>query len=122
MSLVEIVVALTILSTVLVALGGLMFQAAQHTRRSAAVAYRSAALTSSSAWVQGLPWDSIPGAAGCVTDSVGLLEYSRCVTVSNLSSTLRRITVAISPTGNLLVRPESVVIERNKPRKPSPLN
>lgn len=121
-SLVEIIIALTILSTVLVALGGLMFQAAQHTRRSAAVAYRSAAITTASAWIQSLPWDSLGGAVGCITDSVGLLEYSRCVTVTDVSSTFKRITVAINPTGNLLVRAESLAIARNKPRMPSPLN
>ena len=87
-SLIEIMIALTLLTTVLVALGGLMFQAARHTRQSAAVAYRSAASTSAAAWVQALPWDSIAGAVGCTSDSSGALAYDRCVSVQNVSTKL----------------------------------
>lgn len=121
-SLVEIMIALSILATVLVALGGLMFQVARHTRQSAAAGYRSAAVTSAGAWAQGLPWDSLDGIVGCSSDTTGLLAYSKCVTVQNISLKLKRVTVVISPTGQLVVAPETVVVDRNKPRLPSPLN
>lgn len=120
-SLIEIMIALTLLTTVLVALGGLMFQAARHTRQSAAVAYRSAASTSAAAWVHALPWDSIGGAVGCATDSIGPLSYNRCVTVQNVSAKLRRVTVTITPTGPLIAAPDTVVISRVRPRPRSSL-
>ncbi len=120
-SLIEIMIALSILAVVLISLGGLMFQMARHTRQSAAVAYRSAAATSAATWIQGLPWDSIDGAVGCTADTSGLLTYDRCMSVYNVSATLKRATVAISPTGQLVVQPDSIVVERSKPRLPSTL-
>ena len=114
-SLIEIMIALTILATVLIALGGLMFQAARHTRLSAAVAYRSAAGNSAAGWVQGLPWDSLSGAVGCTSDSVGPMAYDRCVTVQTISGKLKRVTVTITPTGALLAAPDTVTISRVRP-------
>ncbi len=115
-SLIEIMIALTILSTVLIALGGLMFQAARHTRQSAAVAYRSAATTSAAAWIHGLPWDSLGTAVGCAAESSGPLNYNRCVTVQDVSPKLKRVTVSITPTGPLIAAPDTVVINRVRPR------
>jgi prepilin-type N-terminal cleavage/methylation domain-containing protein len=120
-SLIEIIIALSILATVLIALGGLMFQAARHTRQSAAVAYRSAASTSAAAWIQGLPWDSLGGAVGCTADSTGPFSYDRCVTVQTVSAKLKRVTVAIVATGVLIVAPDTLVISRSRPRPRSPL-
>jgi prepilin-type N-terminal cleavage/methylation domain-containing protein len=65
-TLIETMLALSILGVVLMGLGGLMFQAARHTRQSAAVAYRSSAVTTAEAWSRALPWDSAPTAIGCV--------------------------------------------------------
>lgn len=120
-SLVEVLVALSLLSTVLVALGGLMFQAGRHTRQSAAAAYRSAASTGAAAWAQAMPWDSIDTAVGCVSDTIGQFPYSRCTTVATVSSNLKRLTMAITPTGPLTARPDTVIVTRNKPRSRSPL-
>ena len=120
-SLVEIVMALGILATVLIAMGGLMFQVARNTRQSAAVQYRSAAASNAATWIQGLPWDSLDTAVGCSSDTSGQLDYDQCVTRYDLSPNLRRITVVISPTGPLAALPETVVVDRNKPRPASPL-
>lgn len=121
-TLVEVMVALAILSTVLIALGGLMFQAARHTRQSAAVAYRSAASTAAAAWAQAVPWDSIERSVGCTDDTIGQFTYSRCVTVDTPATARKRISVTISPTGNLTAQPDTVVVNRNKPRFRSTLN
>lgn len=121
-SLIEIMIAMSILATVLVALGGLMFQVARHTRQSAAVGYGSAAATSAAAWVQALPWDSLPGAVGCVDDTIGQFSYSRCTTVADQTPRRRRVTVVVSPTGVLAAGPDTVVVDRHKPVPSSTLN
>ena len=120
-SLIEIVMALGILATVLIALGGLMFQVARHTQRSAAVAHRSAAAGNAATWIQGLPWDSLESAVGCTTDSTGPMTYTQCVANSDLSTNLKRVTVVISPTGALVALPDTLVVDRNRPRPASPL-
>lgn len=121
LSLIEVVVAITILSIVVMALGGLMFQVARHTRASAGVAYRSAASESAASWLHGLPWDSIPGAVGC-TDSLttGLLQYTRCVELVTNTPRYRLARITISPTGALLPSPDTVTVERTKTRSASP--
>ena len=121
LSLIEVVVAITILSIVVMALGGLMFQVARHTRASAGVAYRSAASESAASWLHGLPWDSIPGAVGC-TDSLttGLLEYTRCVELLTNTPRYRLARITISPTGVLQPSPDTISIERTKNRYTSP--
>ena len=73
-SLIEIMVALTILSTVLVALGGLMFQVGQQTRTSARETYQAAAMQQGAAYVGSLSWTELDGAAGCTSDTTGLME------------------------------------------------
>jgi len=117
-SLIEIVMALGILTTVLMALGGMMFQVARHTQRSALAGYRSAATASEAAWAQALPWDSISAAVGCTSGSSGQLAYVRCATVQTASSQVKTIQVVVTPQGWEGSRPDTVVVTRNKP-KPS---
>lgn len=121
-SLIEVMLALGILSGVLIALGGLMFQVARQARQSGAVGYRSAAVTSAASWAGGVPWDSIGGMIGCQADSVGPMAYTRCTTVQALTPRTRRITVVISPTGQIVAAPDTVVVERSRPRSPSPFD
>jgi len=121
LSLLEVVVAITILSVVILALGTLMFQVAGYTRASAGVAYRSAASESAASWLHGLDWDSIPSAVGC-TDSLtaGLLEYTRCVDLLTNTPRYRLARITISPTGNLQPSPDTITIERTRTRSASP--
>ncbi len=116
-------VALSILSVVLIALGGLMFQVARQTQRSAATTYRTAAVQQASAWLEGLPWDSTADAVigGWTSDSSGLLSYNRFTTVWDSTPRLRRITVVVVPTGQLVTPPETLIVYRNRARSASPL-
>jgi len=97
-----------------------MFQVARHTRTSAVVGYRSAAVTSAADWARGLRWDSIDGVVGCSADSAGLMAYTRCTTVQTLTSQSKEISVVISPTGQLVTSPETVIVYRTAPRPASP--
>lgn len=121
LSLIEVVIAITILSVVVMALGALMFQIARHTRASAAVAYRAAASESAASWMHGLHWDSIPGVVGC-TDSLttGLFQYSRCVVLLTNTPRYRLAQITISPTGALQPSPDTISVERTKTRSASP--
>ncbi|MBI4500976.1 MAG: hypothetical protein HY700_07425 [Gemmatimonadetes bacterium] len=121
----EIMLAITIMSVVLLALGSLMFQATRDMNRTGAVAYRSAAQLSAISWAQSLPFDSLTSATyqsqvvGCVTDTTGQLIYNRCTTVQVISGKDTRITLVITPT-NLTGKSDTVVVERNRPLVASP--
>jgi Tfp pilus assembly protein PilV len=114
-SLIEIVMALGILAVVLISLGGVMFQVARYTQHSAEATNRSAAIASTVAWAQALPWDSIYGAAGCATDTAGTLSYVRCTTIATVSPQLRTIDVVVTPATG---RPDTVEVRRCKSRFP----
>ncbi len=68
-----------------------------------------------------LDWDSLGTAVGCTSDSSGFLEYNRCVTITTVSSTRKRATIVIQPTGNLITAPDTQVVERTMSIKPSAL-
>jgi len=120
-TLIEILVALAILSIVLVSLGGLMFQVSLQTRRATTLAYLSAAVQKAQTRVEGLPWDSLGSSSviGCTTDTTGQLVYSQCTTVRG-HPTFDTIRVVLTPTGTLTAPPETVTVYRAKPRFISP--
>ncbi len=117
----EVVIAMTILSVVLITLGGLMFDVARQTQASAATTYRAAAVQQAAAWIEALPWASIDGSSGCTSHTTGPLEFDQCVSVLDTTTSMKRVTVVITPTGNLTARPDTVVLYRNLARLRSPL-
>lgn len=120
-SLLEVVVALGIFSIVLVSLTGLLFTMARQSRLTAYSTARTAAVQSASAWAQGVAWDSIGGAVGCVADTAGTLPYTRCTTVQTVSLTLKRLQVVVTPDTASGVHADTVVVSRAKPQNLSPL-
>lgn len=120
-TLMEIMIALMILSVVLISLGGLMFQVSVQTRRGTTLSYLSAAVQKAETGVEGLPWDSLGSVAvvGCTTDSSGQLVYSRCTTVRGHPN-FDTIQVVLTPTGALTAPPETVTVYRARPRGTSP--
>ncbi len=125
MGLVEIMIALSLLSVCLMALGGLMFQVGRHTRQSAQITYRSAALNSAGAWGQNIPWDSIPGLVGWGTnDTIGQLVYQRYMGYATSGNT-RVLTMVIRPVAAVAssdrIKSETLTVVRAKPLTTAPL-
>lgn len=119
-SLIEIVVALGILSVVLVSLTGILWQMGRHTRMSGVAAARTAARESASSLAHAVRWDSIPSLVGCAADSTAGLNYTRCYEVANLSAAVRQVRVIIAPSA--LLFPETTVVLRTRPQQRSPFN
>lgn len=123
--LVEIMLALTLLSVVMMSLGGLMFQVARATRLSGQVAFRSAALQNAAAWGQSMPWDSIPVNLGWgANDTIGQLVFQRYLNYTDAFS-YRTLTLVVRPVAGVAssarVMPETVTVIRAKPRSAAPL-
>lgn len=125
MGLVEIMLALTILSVVMMSLGGLMFQVARATRQSAQVAYRSAAIQNAQGWAQTIPWDSIPTSAGWGNnDTIGQLVFQRYLSYAD-STKYRILTVIIRPVTSVAssarIQPDTITVVRAKPLTTIPI-
>jgi prepilin-type N-terminal cleavage/methylation domain-containing protein len=115
-TLIEIMLALMILSIVLMALAGLMFQVARQTRGSTAATFRAAAVQQASTWVEAIPWDNIAGEVGCTPEETGLLEYTRCLSYTDSIDGLKKLTVVIAPSGIFTALPESLTVYRSRRR------
>lgn len=123
--LVEIMLALTILTVAMMALGGLMFQVARGTRLSAQMAFRSAALQNGASWAQSLPWDAILTSGGWGSnDTIGQFVFQRYMSYTD-SVKYRTLTVVIRPVTSVAssarIQPDTVTVVRAKPRSTAAL-
>jgi hypothetical protein len=121
-SLLEVVVALGILSVVLMSLSGIMWQMGRQSRISGAAAARTAAAESWASLAHAARWDSLTTLVGCAADTTAGLAYTRCYEVSSLSSALREVRVIIAPAAGISLAPETLLVQRTRPRQPSPFN
>lgn len=117
--------ALTLLSVVMMSLGGLMFQVARATRLSAQVAFRSAAVQNAAVWAQAMHWDSIPTNVGwSPNDTIGQLVFQRYLSYTD-STKFRTVTLVIWPVASVAssarVKSETVTVVRAKPLTTAPL-
>lgn len=110
-SLVEIVVAMMLLSVTLLALAALMTQVAAQGRTTEIVAQRNAALIQQVNYFTALSYDALdPALAGCETVDSGMMPYERCVEITQAGTT-RTVRIRVTPK-NAAYRPDSAVFER----------
>ena len=120
MSLMEVVVALTLLSIVLLALTGIMWEMGRHTRTASLVGARGAALESAASLAESARWDSLTALVGCVTDTSAQMVYTRCFEVTAPVGGVRQVRAIVTPAGGALL-PETLTVSRTRPRSRSPL-
>jgi prepilin-type N-terminal cleavage/methylation domain-containing protein len=118
-SLMEVVVALTLLSVVLLALTGIMWEMGRHTRMASLVSARGAALASAASLAESVRWDSLDALVGCAADSSGAFTYTRCFDVTPVGGT-RQVRAIVVPAGGALP-PDTLTVSRVRPRSQSPL-
>ena len=110
-SLVEIVVAMMLLSVTLLALAALMTQVAAQGRATEVTAQRNAALIHHVNYFTALSYDALdPLLAGCETVDSGMLPYERCVEITQAGTT-RTVKIKVTPK-NTAYRPDSAIFER----------
>jgi prepilin-type N-terminal cleavage/methylation domain-containing protein len=113
-TLVEIVVAMVLLSLVLLGVAQLTFILARGTATVAGGAARGGILAQQVNQFAAMPFDSLKGKAGTVTVNKPPLPYTRTITVDSLSPKLRRVTIVVTPL-NPVFKPDTLVIQRTKP-------
>jgi prepilin-type N-terminal cleavage/methylation domain-containing protein len=119
-TLVEIVVAMMILSVVMVTLAGLTFQTARRALSSQGIDQRQAVLQQQANMMAAVPYDSLANFTGCTTVTTPF-AYTRCVTMTTPVANVRRMTVIVTPTMGSTWAPDTIQIEKAKPPV-NPLN
>lgn len=122
-SLVEIMMAMLILSITLGGFAALTFQYVRRVQTTTGVANKTMEVNEQVQRLTALTFDSLASRAGCTTFSSGVFPHTRCVTVTNVTTNGRhkRVTIIITPVSPL-VKPDTVTFDRTKTPSSNPLN
>ena len=121
-TLIESLVAIMVVSAVLSVLGPVLFHVANQRARDEGTIERDAILRSESNRLSTLAFSALDAEAGCASvTNREKFPYSRCISVTAVSSSERTVSVAVDPV-NPLVPADSVVITRVRMSSSNPFN
>jgi Tfp pilus assembly protein PilV len=117
-SIMEVIVSIVLVAIILTTLAGLTFATARQAVFAGDVTTREAASLAALNRLATLPFDQLPGAAGCETLGAENNRYSLCVTVSTAggATTVAVTTTPLQRTG----APTSVQLVRMRPPPDNP--
>jgi prepilin-type N-terminal cleavage/methylation domain-containing protein len=122
-SLIEVMVAMTLLSIVMMSLAKIGVTVAVRGRTSDLVAKRNAVLQLETNKIGTVPFDSLtraPWVSGSKTFTLGAFAYTRRLSITKLSFTRDSIKVVIIPSLDS-TKKDSVILDRTKPPAGTPL-
>jgi prepilin-type N-terminal cleavage/methylation domain-containing protein len=113
-SLIEIIVAMTILAITLAGFAGLTFQYLRRVRTLDSRVAMFSLMGEQAQRLTVLPWDSLSSRAGCTTVTTGVLPHTTCVVLTDVNTARKLVRVVITP-ANTAIRPDTVQFHRVKP-------
>lgn len=119
-SLVEVLVAITIMMVVLVSLAGGSAAVARMSNGSGDRIQRSASRDDFASALSTMPWGQLPSGTSCESFT-GEFPYERCVTVTDVSAREKQLQIIVTP-DNHRISPDTVIIERAMALGSNPLN
>ena len=120
-TLLEVAIAMTMFAIVTAGIASFTTQVAKGSRLNSIGSVRAGALAAQINRLEVLPYDTLPTRVGCTSVSTGLLPRSECVSVQDVVVGRRRVTFILRP-NNSALRPDTVILERTKPKAYHPLN
>ena len=113
-SLVELLLAVTLLALLLVGVARLNFVLAQRFYKLSQSPARDGVIAQAVNQFAATPFDSLNAKAGTVTFNGGPFPYTRTVMVDSLSPTWRRVRIIIAPQ-NSVFKSDTITLQRTKP-------
>lgn len=120
-TLVEVIVAMTLLAVALSSLAVATFSASQQSVRVAGSGYMNGIVTQEMNRLASMPFANLSASIGCTTVSSGTFPHQRCITVTDISGTEKQVRVVVTPSQRG-VRPDTVIVRRSNPPTGNPLN
>jgi hypothetical protein len=117
--LVEVIVGMTVMVIGLTGVAGMTVAAGKRAGGLTGAGGRTAVQTHVVDQLMVLPYAQLPAQAGCASILTMPFPHRRCVSVSDVASDRRQITVVFTPS-NRTLRPDTVVFERANAVPPSP--
>jgi prepilin-type N-terminal cleavage/methylation domain-containing protein len=112
-TLVEVLLAMTILAIGVLVMGGLLTRSARSADATARQAYQAGMMATEAARNDALPFDQLVAGTTCSTTSGAPLPHTLCTTITVLSAKVKQVKVKFTPTSNYLVPADSVMFERS---------
>jgi prepilin-type N-terminal cleavage/methylation domain-containing protein len=120
LSLVEVLVAITLLAVVLTSIAAMSYKAARQAVNTSSSSYRQGVMMQEINRMTALPFTSLAGQAGCTTVSTGTFPHTRCIAVSgNTQQVMVSLIVTPAMPG---VAADTVTFTRTRPPLGNPLN
>ena len=120
-TLIEVLVALTLLACTLIPLAWLSVIVSSRGRRTDLAAQRTAALQEDVSWLGGITFTRIDSVTtGTASLTAGSFSYTRRIAVTKPATNRRTITIVITPTADTTMK-DSVVFDRTSAASGSPL-
>jgi len=113
-TLIEVLVSMTILSVASLAMGSMLVRATRAAGATSSAAHQTAAMSGTVARLDVLPFDALVVGTTCTTVAAAEFPYTQCATVNSISSKVKLVTVVITPSGNLLMHPDTTSFRRTK--------
>jgi prepilin-type N-terminal cleavage/methylation domain-containing protein len=113
-SLVELLLAVTLLALLLVGVARLNFVLAQRFYKLSQTPARAGIIAQLLNQFEATPFDSLAAKAGTVTVNKPPLPYTRTVIVDSLSPTWRRVRIIITPVTTVF-KADTITLQRTKP-------
>ncbi len=115
-SLIEIIVAMTILAITLAGFAGVTYQYLRRTRKLNPQLALYAAMSEQTQRMTVLPWDSLPSRAGCTSVMSGVVPYTNCITITDVNAGRKQVRIILTPYNTAISpKPDTVVFHRVKP-------
>ena len=119
-TLVEILVALTIMMVTITSLAAGTAAVARMSGGSADRVHRSASIDDFAGALSTMPWAELPSGTSC-DQIAGEFPYQRCVTVTDVSAREKQLVITVTP-DNLRSSAETITTERGRALGSNPLN
>jgi Tfp pilus assembly protein PilV len=115
-------VTVTLISVGILGLGGMLLRSAKSAGAASAVSYQTAEMATEVSRLDAVPFDQLVAGTTCDTVATSQLPRIRCSIIATVTTKVKRITVRVTPTGNPLLNPDSVIFERSISGNGTPLN
>jgi prepilin-type N-terminal cleavage/methylation domain-containing protein len=112
-TLVEVLLAMTILAIGVLVMGGLLTRSARTADATALQSYQAGMIATEVARNDALPFSQLAAGTTCSTMSGAPLPHTLCTTITVLSAKVKQVKVKFTPTSNYLVPADSVMFERS---------
>lgn len=121
-TLIEVVVAMVLLSTVLVMLAGMTFHTAQRSVDLHSTGSRQALMLQEANRLSALPYADLVAQDGCRTiDDGNGTEYNSCITSTPVGGNTLQVVIIVAPVRASMIRPDTVRFVRAEPPVANPL-